>query len=194
MTCHHGNEDRYEEMHNHMKQHLLQMTNGADISGFEINSLIRVLANYSSAIIAQKNVPGELSGPRMGILMRLMMAEKNGNKEGINPTALSHFQNVKKNTISSLIRGLEESGFVERNLDPNDKRVFLIRISEKGKKMMKTVGPQRLKIINDLASDLTDEEKTQLIFLLEKLRNSMQKHIDFPLRVGPEGTENTDVD
>ena len=194
MTCRYGNEDRFEKMREHLTNHLLSMTNGADIKGLELSSLIRMLANYYAAIVAQKKVPGELSGPRMGILIRLLVAEKSGNMDGINPTALSHFQNVKKNTISSLLRGLEESGFVERNLDPNDKRVFLIRITEKGRKMMETVGPERLKMMNDLASDLSDEEKAQLIFLLEKLRKSMQNHIDFPIQVSPDSSDDPDLD
>jgi DNA-binding MarR family transcriptional regulator len=194
MACAHGNADHYEQMHEHLKKHLLSMTNGSDIKGMEISSLIRMLANYYAAIVTHKKVPGELSGPRMGILIRLMMVEETGDEYGINPTALSHFQNVKKNTISSLLRGLEESGYVERNLDPNDKRVFLIRITEKGRKMMEIDGPQRMNMMNDLASDLTKEEKTQLIFLLEKLHKSMRNHIDFPLNAGPEDNEDPDLD
>lgn len=194
MQCNHKSEDHYETMRGHLKSHLLMMTNGADIKGLELSGLIRMLANYYAAIVAHKMEPGELSGPRMGILIRLLVAEKSGNKDGMNPTALSRFQNVKKNTISSLLRGLEESGYVERNLDPTDKRVFLIRITEAGRKMMETVGPQRLKTMNDLASDLSDDEKTQLIFLLEKLRTSMRNHVDFPLSAGPEKFEETDLD
>lgn len=194
MKCHHNHEDHYEKMHEHLTKHLKSMTNGVDIKGLELSSLIRMLANYYAAIVAHKMMPGELSGPRMGILIRLLVAEKSGNTDGINPTALSHFQNVKKNTISSLLRGLEESGYIERTLDPNDKRVFLIRITEQGRKIMETVGPQRLAMMNDLASDLSDEEKTQLIFLLGKLRKSMQKKVDFPFHPSPENDEEPDQD
>lgn len=194
MTCNFAEEDRYEKMKEHLSKHLISMANGADIKGMELSGLIRILANNYAAIISHKLLPGELSGPRMGILIRLLVAEKSGNMDGINPTALSRYQNVKKNTISSLLRGLEESGYVERNLDPKDKRVFLIRITEAGRKMMQTVGPQRLNMMNDLASDLTDEEKTQLISLLEKLRRSMQKKVGFPLHVTPENIEEPDLD
>lgn len=194
MNCHHSKEDRFEEMHEHLRQHLLKMTDGADIRGLELSSLIRILANYYAAIITHKNISGELSGPRMGILIRLMVAENNGKKDGINPTTLSHFQNVKKNTMSSLLRGLEESGLIERNMDPNDKRVFLIRISEAGKKLLERTGPKRLMQMNDLASDLTDEEKNQLIFLLEKLRKSMKARMDFPFDATPDMADEHDLE
>ena len=194
MDCHHENVNHYEIMRDHLKKHLISMTGGVDIKGLELSSLIRMLANYYAAIIAHKMMPGEISGPRMGILIRLLVAEQSGNTNGINPTALSHFQNVKKNTISSLLRGLEESGYVERNLDANDKRVFLIRITEKGRKMMETVGPQRLAMMNDLSSDLTDEEKNHLISLLEKLLKSMQKRVDFPFHPTPENDVDPDLE
>lgn len=194
MKCHHENENHFDKMREHLKKHLLSMTNGVDIKGLEISSLIRMLANYYAAIITHKMEPGEISGPRMGILIRLLVAEQEGNTDGINPTALSHFQNVKKNTISSLLRGLEDSGYIERNMDPKDKRVFLIRITEKGRKMMETVGPQRLAMMNDLSSELTDEEKAQLIFLLEKLLTSMQKRVDFPFHPTPDNDGDPDLD
>jgi len=178
MNCTHEKEDHYEEMHKQLKQHLLKYVKNEDIQGMELSSLIRILANIYSAAIAQKAGPDELSGPRMGILLRLMIADESGSSFGISPTQLSHYQHVKKNTISSLLRGLEESSLIERMPDPQDKRAFMIRITQKGKQLVKTVGPERLKMMNDLASDLTDEEKKQLITLLDKLRKSMRDRVD----------------
>lgn len=178
MNCPHEKKDQYDEMHQHLKQHLLKYVKNEDIQGMELSSLIRILANFYSAAIAQKAGSGDLSGPRMGILLRLMIADESGSSSGISPTQLSHFQHVKKNTISSLLRGLEESGLIERLPDPQDRRAFLIHITQKGKLLVKTVGPERLKMMNDLASDLTNEEKKQLISLLDKLRRSMRDRVD----------------
>lgn len=174
MNCHHGNKNLYEEMHAHLKQHVERLIPGVDIQGLEMSTLIRMLANDYSAIVNQQTDSGELSGPRMGILMHLMVAEERGKVAGTNPTTLSHFQNVKKNTISSLLRGLEENGLIERTLDPNDKRVFLIRITPAGKDLVRSVAPRRLQLINDLSAGLTSAEKSQLIELLNKLRLSMR--------------------
>lgn len=172
-------EEHFEEMRSHLIQHLMKYSDHVDIQGLELGSLIRILANYYSAAIIHKASLGELSGPRMGILLRLLAAEENGNLQGINPTMLSRYQHVKKNTISSLLRGLEESGLIERTLDPQDKRVFLIRITEAGKDLIKSSGPKRLAMMNDLSSGLTQEEKAQLIILLEKLRHSIKDKADF---------------
>jgi DNA-binding MarR family transcriptional regulator len=185
----HGNEDQFDKMRQHMQQHLLKYTNGADIQGLELSSLIRVVANYYSAAVAHKTDFGELSGPRMGILLRLLVAEESGNDQGFSPTVLSHFQNVKKNTISSLLSGLEEDGLIERTLDPEDKRAFKIRITTIGKELIKAMGPERLKMMNDLSSGLSADEKKQLIFLLEKLRKSIRKEAGFSLKPVPANTE-----
>ncbi len=181
MRCHHDNEPQFEEMQERLRQHLMKKMQNADVKGLELGSLIRILANYYSAVIHKKKVPGELSGPRMGILLRLLVEEEVGNPNGINPTTLSQFQKVKKNTISSLLRGLEESGYIERTPDPNDKRGYFIRISEEGHKKVDSVWPKRLKLMTDLSSDLTDEELDQLIFLLKKLQTSIQNHAEMEM-------------
>ena len=182
-------DDPFEEMHDHLVKHLLQFLDNDDIQGLEISSLVRIVANLYSAVIFQDNKSGELSGPRMGILFRLIVAEEKGMTQGISPTQLSHFQHVKKNTISSLLRGLEENGLIERHPDPNDKRGYLIKITQTGKDMIKRTGPYRLKLMNDLASGLTQDEKKQLIQLLEKLRKSIKDTESFKGRQPAECTQ-----
>jgi len=182
-------EDHYEEMHKHLVEHLSKFLKDDDIQGLEISSLIRILANYYSAAITQKASNGELSGPRMGILLRLMVSEDSGTKQGINPTQLSHFQHVKKNTISSLLRGLEENNLVERHPDAEDKRGYVIRITPAGKELVKTIGPKRLQMMNELASGLTPDEKKQLIHLLDKLRKSIRDTAGLELRSSPKDPE-----
>jgi DNA-binding MarR family transcriptional regulator len=171
---------QFEHIHDHLRQHMQQLTGSEDTKGMELVGLIRMLANCYKSAISQNPESGELSGPRLGILLRLYGEEQMGNLNGINPTRLSHFQNVKKNTVSSLIRGLEDQGLVERTLDPVDKRVFSIRITSQGRELVKKTAPSRLQFMNQLAEGLTSEEQQQLIGLLEKLRSSMSCHPDFP--------------
>jgi MarR family 2-MHQ and catechol resistance regulon transcriptional repressor len=109
----------------------------------------------------------------MGILMRLMMDEKMGVGEPLTPTVLSEFQNVSKNTISSLIRGLEEQGLVTREIDQKDKRMFRLRITDKGRDLVHEDLPQMAVMMNTLTEVLSTEEKAQLLSLLGKLKMSL---------------------
>jgi DNA-binding MarR family transcriptional regulator len=166
----------FEHMHAHWRKHLMDMSGGGDIRGIEIGSAIRMLANIYDHAISHNPGVADLSGPRMGILMRLMAEEDNGNMSGINPTRISHYQQVKKNTITSLLKGLEDQGLIARATDPSDRRGFMIHITPAGRDLIHSTAPARLAFMNQLASGLSDVERDELVSLLEKLRSSILKH------------------
>ena len=165
----------FEQAQALLYQHLQEMAPGESLQGIELINLLRMNMHFVEAIIAQHPRLGELSGPRMGILMRLMAEEDMGNSQGVNPTRLSHYQNVKKNTVSSLISGLEEQGLVERTINPEDKRGFTIRLTRSGRELITASMPERICYLNQVTSGLTDSEKKQMIGLLSKLRGSLIK-------------------
>lgn len=144
----------------------------------EIVHSIRVLGKLFDVAVARSPEFGGLSGPRLGILLRLYGEEEKGNTSGINPTALSHFQDVKKNTISALLKGLEESGLVERAPHPRDGRASLVRITPIGRELVRSTAPLRFKFMDEMTSDLTDDERDTLIRLLTRLRSSLFSHIN----------------
>lgn len=162
-----------EEKHAVWREHLREMAGDEDIRGMEISSAIRMLANFYESAISQNDTFSELSSSRLGILIRLMGEKHFGNPEGINPTQISKLRNVSKNTISALLRGLEDQGLIERTLDPTDKRRFLIRITPAGEEMVHATAPARVQFMNQLVSDLSVEQQDQLLSLLDQLRQSL---------------------
>lgn len=166
-------EHKFEQMRDHLRAHLQEMAGGQDITSIELVNLIRMISNFFDSAMLQHPEYRDISGPRLGILIRLMIEESAGNQQGVNPTRLSHYQNVKKNTISSLLSGLEEQGLIERTIDPEDKRGFNIRITPAGRERITSTMPHRIQHFNQLTSELNADEKKQLIALLEKLRHSM---------------------
>ncbi len=165
-----------EDQSERIRRQLKSMAAGEDIRGMEIAHSIRVLSRLFDLAVNRSPEFGELSGPRLGILLRLLMEEERGNTAGINPTRLSHFQDVKKNTITSLLRGLEESGLIERTPDPADRRAALVRISPAGRELVRSSAPARFAFMNRVTSSLNDRERDQVLVLLEKLRASMPLH------------------
>ncbi len=146
-----------------------------DVSGAELSRLIKLSATSYDTVFKARMKDENLSGPRWRILLHLFMAEEMG-KPGVSPTELSQARNVSKNTISSLLRSLEDQGLVTRAVSPTDRRSFVIQLSEKGRELVRERSPQHLAYLNELASDLTPEERQQLIALLRKLYKSIVQH------------------
>jgi DNA-binding MarR family transcriptional regulator len=146
-----------------------------DLAGVELARLVRMVSQRYQAIADEHLHDSDVSGPRWAILMRLRGEESHGHAD-CSPTHLSRCQNVSKNTISSLIAGLEEQGLVERALDPDDRRGFRIRLSAAGRKLVTDTAPLHLRFMNQLVSDLSPEERTRLAELLQKLHRSLVAH------------------
>ncbi len=168
-----GKEISFDEFNALLIQNVQEIAGIQEVTGIEMFNLLHMVTNMSDSLVNLGANDMEVSSARIGILLRLLMDERLGIDEPLTPTALSRFQHVNKNTISSLIRGLEEQGLVTRELDKQDKRVFRLRITEAGKKLVMDNIPSKVQYMNDLASDLTQEERAQMIHLLYKLRTSL---------------------
>jgi DNA-binding MarR family transcriptional regulator len=164
--------DRVERMRLHIRERMHALTGQNNFTGIEIASLVRMIANQYEALGEQHNNPGRLSGPRWGLLLRLLAEEEHGNLH-TTPTYLSRCQNVSKNTISSLLRGLEDQGLIARQLDEDDRRIFRITLTPRGRALIQDSAPGRIERMNQLVSHLSPEEQSQLGILLAKLYHSI---------------------
>ena len=145
----------------------------AGMTGLELIRWLHMVTNaYAGAADEQLRDSG-LSGPRWVLLFRLLAEERSGCGEGVSPTHLSQRQNVSKNTISVLLRGLEEQGLIERSPVPGDRRAFQIRLTDAGRTLVETTAPAHIAFLNEMTAGLTAEESAQLIELLQKLHRSL---------------------
>lgn len=163
-------QEKFRERFSH---HLKTLFHVKDTHGIEIISKIHRISRMSEMLGAHTVDEMDLSGPRWRLLLRLMIEEQMGNLDGLTPTDLSRWHRVSKNTISALLRGLEEQGLIERVLDPKDLRVFHIRLTQAGRELVLSTGPRGIERLNELLSGLAPEEVDQLNALLEKLLGSI---------------------
>lgn len=157
----------------HFRRHLEEMFGAKDTSGIELLGMLRLLANLSETLEGQRCGENDLSGPRMHLLLRLLGEERAGNPNGLTPTELSHSQRVNKNTVSALLKGLEEQGLILRNLDARDRRIFRIQLTEQGREVIGSAAPYRMERMNQMVSELSPQEREQLLALLDRLRQSI---------------------
>ena len=161
------------------EEHLRFMANGKETDGIEIMAMTKMVSHFMSVCFSQADPDSDITPARWGLMMRLLEEEENGNCEGITPTSMSHTSNVKKNTISSILRGMENQELIERNIDQTDRRLFRIRLTVKGRQLVKDTNPQRVDLLNDLVSGLKSKEREQLIQLLKILIDSVLTKSNF---------------
>jgi DNA-binding MarR family transcriptional regulator len=71
--------------------------------------------------------------------------------------------------MTVIIENLVKDDLVTRTIDPNDRRVNLISLTEKGRKIIVENFPVHVNNINEIFSVLSTDEKENLLKLLKKL-------------------------
>jgi MarR family transcriptional regulator, organic hydroperoxide resistance regulator len=112
----------------------------------------------------------DISFAQYRILMSLLFAEQmDGRADGLNPSEISEWHGTSRNTISSLLRNLEEDEYVVRHLDENDRRKFNICLTEAGRELVRQHARTHLQATTSCFNALTAEEQELLSQLLHKI-------------------------
>ncbi len=117
-----------------------------------------------------------LSYAQYRLLLLLLFEEWLGNNDGMNPSTISDQQGKGRNTISALIRGLEDDGLVERRLDERDRRRFSIALTEAGRQRVRQHANLHMRFVGDLFAAFTPEEMETLSALLTKLNSCAESY------------------
>ena len=91
----------------------------------------------------------------------------------LSPISLSKKSEVTKGTMTGLIAGLENQGFIEKIPNPCDKRGYLVRLSSKGLRILEEVLTVHYTLIAKLMSGLEDGQLMELTSLLNLLSKNL---------------------
>jgi DNA-binding MarR family transcriptional regulator len=83
---------------------------------------------------------------------------------------LAEHAGVTKQTITSLLDGLENDGYLGREPHPQDRRSVVIRLLPKGHNLLHQIMPGMYRKQVEILKDLTHEEQRQLTQLLKKVQ------------------------
>ena len=79
-----------------------------------------------------------------------------------------HFE-LDKGSVSSLMKGLEKNGFIERRQDKSDKRAFNIYLTEKAKRQLPAIREVYRNWTMQLLDGFSDDEKEMLFGYMERM-------------------------
>ncbi|MBQ6622606.1 MAG: MarR family transcriptional regulator [Mogibacterium sp.] len=88
---------------------------------------------------------------------------------GVRQKVLAEELRVNPSSISEFVDILEGGGYLSREVDPADKRATLISLTEKGRARACELEDEKQERFSRLFSGLSEEEKHELLRLLEKL-------------------------
>jgi DNA-binding MarR family transcriptional regulator len=134
---------------------------------------MRMVSHALYQIVESSLEAADLSYAQYRILMSLFFCEQVSGRGQLNPSEISARQGTSRNTISALIRNLEDEGLVERHLDKDDRRKCNIRLTEAGRNGVRQHARRHMHIIGNCFSVLEAEEQKQLSQLLAKLGASI---------------------
>gem|GEM_PF-900474 len=113
--------------------------------------------------------PGHGRGPAMLNRERVLDVLLNGADGGMRQKEIAAELRVGPSTISEFIALLEQSGYVTREVDPNDRRATVIKLTDVGRARACELADERDDRYARVFSVLNDDEKRQLIALIDKL-------------------------
>lgn len=82
---------------------------------------------------------------------------------------------VTRANITGLMDRLEKGGMIKREVNPEDRRSLIAKLTEEAKNLVEEILPEFKKLNEQVISVLDEEEKNQLINLLQKLHNGISR-------------------
>ena len=110
------------------------------------------------------NLPTTLNSSRLTILRTLYFTRGKCMSMG----AISKATGVSPTMVTNLVDGLARGGLVQRTGSSEDRRVSLVTITEAGEDAFRRILPTMSAQMQDACKRFTDEEKVQLLGLLQK--------------------------
>ena len=86
---------------------------------------------------------------------------------------LSTGLNIPLSTATRLMDWLVQSNYLIRFSDPDDRRIVRIKMSEQGNQLYKIFLERTTIRVEKLLSTFSEDEKSQLFYLMDKLMNSL---------------------
>ena len=72
--------------------------------------------------------------------------------------------------MTVVIKNMERDGWISRSCDPNDRRSFLIQLTDQGQKKIEAVLPEHIANIRHMTALLSQNDKEDLVRLLKTFK------------------------
>ena len=121
---------------------------------------------------------GELKHSEFMLLIKLGKFLDEKKEASAKTTELSRILELSPSTITPLINSLEEKGYIKRDYDKTDRRIVLLSFTEEGDKLKQKINKTFNTQMQGLMKYLGENDTKELIRLLKKCGEYMNKKGD----------------
>lgn len=98
--------------------------------------------------------------------------------EGITQTELSGLLEIERATLGRLLDRLEEKGWLERRMDPSDRRVKRVFLTGEVELLMKTMRAMAAEVRSNALDGLSGDEQEYFTDILTKMKRNLLANLD----------------
>jgi len=133
-------------------------------------------AAVSNGLLAHLSTSGfDITRPRFTLLRLLYLSNDNRMAQ----TEIAREMGVSSANVTQLIDSLEREGWVERTVNPADRRVTYARLTPNGEAKCAVLIPAIREFMEESCSVLDSQEQAQLQALLTKVRRHMKARYSY---------------
>lgn len=141
-----------------LKQFFQHLSPDSRLDVIELGGMLRGFAHFVNQRADESLAEAGLSSAQWRILSHILFTEVMDGRAGMNPSEISERHGTNRNTVSGLIRSLEKSGYVERELDAHDRRKFIICLTDSGRALVYENSQKHFAAVEKMFGALTDED------------------------------------
>jgi len=117
-----------------------------------------------------------ITGQQLSLTERSTLSLLLSSENGMLPSELAALEKITNQSMSQILSGFLEKGFITRTSSETDKRKVIISITEKGKSIILQVLSERDEWLNEALRETCTEEEKELI---KKALGPLTKLVDF---------------
>jgi len=107
--------------------------------------------------------------------LMMLLEYQSGEEKGLSQARISGMMLVNRANITSLVDRMEKADLVVRTAAESDRRYNIVKLTNRGKKLLTRVEPLYEKEVNTVITVLKESEQKMLNNMLEKIRSRLPK-------------------
>ncbi|MDD4255360.1 MAG: MarR family transcriptional regulator [Methanofollis sp.] len=131
-----------------------------------LGALVSIIHRTHHIVIDERMKRFGLSSGQLFTLLHL------AHEQGITQDTLVRRFRVDKGTVARAVRRLEDAGYINRTIDPDDRRAVQIFLTDRGEEIVPEIIRIDREWEEEVFAGLTDEERRQAEALLRKIAHN----------------------